>query len=127
MANFLAGVVDTGGKLPPVLLTPVANLRAYSPWGSKTWSKSTSSLRRETRLVSDSVTRFSTSGFFQKSVFPKPLSITLGLFRIFSIIRGDIRSSRCTTVVVDTGGKWKKIFKHKSINYFVLFLPSSSL
>jgi hypothetical protein len=27
---------------------------------------------------------------------------------MFSKIRGDIRSSRCTTGVVDTGGKWKK-------------------
>jgi hypothetical protein len=28
--------------------------------------------------------------------------------RIFSKIRGDIGSSRCTTDVVDNGGKWKK-------------------
>jgi hypothetical protein len=28
--------------------------------------------------------------------------------RIFLKIRGDVRSSRCTTDVVDTGGKWKK-------------------
>jgi hypothetical protein len=26
----------------------------------------------------------------------------------FSKIRGDNRSSRCTTGVIDTGGKWKK-------------------
>ncbi len=42
--------------------------------------------------------------FFHESVSPKPLSISLGPFRIFSKIRGDIRSSRCTTGVVDTGG-----------------------
>jgi hypothetical protein len=36
------------------------------------------------------------------------LSIPLGPFRIFSKIRGDIRSSMCTTGVVDTSGKWKK-------------------
>jgi hypothetical protein len=36
----------------------------------------------------DSVTRFSTSGFFHESVSPKPLSITLGPFKIFSKIRG---------------------------------------
>ncbi len=45
---------------------------------------------------------------FYESVSPRPLSIPLGPFRIFSKIRGDIRSSRCTTAVVDTGGKWKK-------------------
>ncbi len=52
--------------------------------------------------------RFSTSGFFHESVSPKPLSAQLGPFRIFSKIRGDIRSSMCTTGVVDTGGNWKK-------------------
>jgi hypothetical protein len=55
-----------------------------------------------------SVTRFLTSGFFHESVSPKPLSIPLGSFRIFSKIRGDIRSSRFATGVVDTGGKCKK-------------------
>jgi hypothetical protein len=43
--------------------------------------------------------------FFHESVSPKPLSIPLGLFRIFSKIRGDIRSSRFATGVVDTSGK----------------------
>ncbi len=46
--------------------------------------------------------------FFNESVTPSPLSIPLGPFRIFSKIREDIRSSRCTNGVVDTGGKWKK-------------------
>ncbi len=46
--------------------------------------------------------------FFYESVSPKPLSIPLAQFRIFSKIRRNIRSSRCTTCVVDTGGKWKK-------------------
>jgi hypothetical protein len=36
--------------------------------------------------------------------FPKPLSTQLGSFQIFSKICGDIRSSRCTTSVADTGG-----------------------
>jgi hypothetical protein len=36
----------------------------------------------------------------------KPLIITLGSFQIFSKIRGDIRKSRCTTGVNDTGGKF---------------------
>jgi hypothetical protein len=71
----------------------------------------------------DSVTRFSTSDFFHESVSPKPLSIPLGSFRIFSKIRGDIRSSMFATGVVDTGGnkcKMQKIFNQKSFNYFVL-------
>jgi hypothetical protein len=51
-----------------------------------------------------------TSGFLHGSVSPKALVIPLGPFQIFSKIRRDIRSSRCTTGigVVDTGGKWKK-------------------
>jgi hypothetical protein len=61
-----------------------------------------------TVLYRDSVKRFSTSVFFHESVSPKPRSIPLGPFRIFSKIPGDIRSSRCTNCVVDTGGKWKK-------------------
>jgi hypothetical protein len=44
--------------------------------------------------------------FFHESVSPKPLSIPLGPFRIFSEIRGDIRSSRLTTGINDTGGKF---------------------
>ncbi len=53
--------------------------------------------------------RFSTSGFFHESIFPKPLSTyTIRVVLNFLKIRGDVRSSRCTTGVVDTGGKWKK-------------------
>jgi hypothetical protein len=44
---------------------------------------------------------------------PKPLIIPIEPFRIFSEIRGNIHSSRCTTGVNDTGSKWKKIFKQK--------------
>jgi hypothetical protein len=54
----------------------------------------------------DSVTRFFASGFFHVSVFPQPQSIPLGPFEIFSKIRGDIRKSRCTTGINDTGGKF---------------------
>jgi hypothetical protein len=46
--------------------------------------------------------------FFHESVSPKPLSIPLGPHRIFLKIGGDIQSSRCTTGIVDTGGKSKK-------------------
>ncbi len=54
----------------------------------------------------DSVTRFFASGFFHESPSPKPLKITVGSFRIFSKIRGDIRKSKCTTNVNDTSGKF---------------------
>ncbi len=50
-------------------------------------------------------TRYFVSGFFHESSSSKTLKITLGSFRIFSKIRGDIRKSRCITGVVDTGGK----------------------
>jgi hypothetical protein len=46
--------------------------------------------------------RFFASGFFHESVSPKPLIIPIGPFQIFSKINGDIRSSRCTTGVIDT-------------------------
>jgi hypothetical protein len=46
------------------------------------------------------------SGFFHESVSPMPLSIPLGPIRIFSRIRGDIRSSRLTTGINDTGGEF---------------------
>jgi hypothetical protein len=42
--------------------------------------------------------------FFHESVSPQPLSIPLGRFRIFSKICGDIRSSRLTNGINDTGG-----------------------
>jgi hypothetical protein len=60
-------------------------------------------------LLKGIATRFSISGFFHESVSPKSLGIhyPLGPFRFFSKILGDICSSRCTTSVVDTGGKWK--------------------
>ncbi len=50
--------------------------------------------------------RFFASGFFHESVSPKPLSIPLGPFPIFSKLLGDIRSSRLTTGISDTGGKF---------------------
>jgi hypothetical protein len=39
---------------------------------------------------------------------PKSLSVPLEPFQTFLKIRGDIYSSMCTTVVVDTGGKMEK-------------------
>jgi hypothetical protein len=57
--------------------------------------------------------RFFASGFFLEPVSPKRLIIPSGPFRIFSKIRGDIRSSRFATGVNDTGGKWKKPLSRK--------------
>jgi hypothetical protein len=54
--------------------------------------------------------------FFHDSVSPKPLSVPLRPFRIFSKIRRYIRSSRCTTGVLDTGGKWTKSSIRKMCN-----------
>jgi hypothetical protein len=38
-----------------------------------------------------------------ESVSPQPQSIPLGPFQIFSKIRGDIRKSKCTTRINNTG------------------------
>ncbi len=43
--------------------------------------------------------------FFHESVSPQLQNIPFRPFRIFSKIRRDIRESRCTTGVNDTGGK----------------------
>jgi hypothetical protein len=51
--------------------------------------------------------RFFAFGFLHESVYPQPESIPLGPFQIFfSKIRGDIRKSRCTTSINNTGGKF---------------------
>jgi hypothetical protein len=49
---------------------------------------------------------FFASGFFHECVSPQPQSIPLALFRMFSKICGDIRKSRYTTGINDTGGKF---------------------
>ncbi len=54
----------------------------------------------------DSVMRFCASCFFHESSSPKPLKITLGSFKSFWKIHGDIRKSRCTTGVNDIGGNF---------------------
>jgi hypothetical protein len=53
-------------------------------------------LAKTMRLYRDSVTRFFASGFFHEAVSPQPQSIPCG----------DIRKSRCTTGLNDTGGKF---------------------
>ncbi len=52
--------------------------------------------------LKESDTRFSTSGFFHESVSPRPPSIPLEPFWIFSKIRGDIRE---LMFINDTGDK----------------------
>jgi hypothetical protein len=44
--------------------------------------------------------------FFMNQFPPPPQSIPLRLFKNFSKIRGDIRESKCTTGINDTGGKF---------------------
>ncbi len=58
------------------------------------------------------------SKFFSWITSSKPLSIQFESFIIFSKIRGDICSARCTNGVLDTGGKGK-IFDKKS--FCILF------
>ncbi len=53
-------------------------------------------------LIRDSVTRIFATGFFMNQVPPGPLEP----FRFFSKIHGDIRKSRCSTGINDTGGKF---------------------
>jgi hypothetical protein len=60
----------------------------------------------------DSATRLFASVFFHESYSPKPLKITLGSFRIFFEILGDIRKSRYTTGINDTGGKFAISVNH---------------
>ncbi len=61
--------------------------------------------------------RFSTFVFFSWISFPQaPEYAIRAISNFFENLR---RGSRFTTGVVDTGDKWKKIFNHKSFNYFV--------
>jgi hypothetical protein len=91
-----------------------------------------------TVVKGDSSKRCSASRFFHESVSHGPLSMPSGPFQIFSKIRGDIRSSRRTTGVIDTSGKCKKslirkvliiLFGHPLVVEFHMdnFLPSIPL
>ncbi len=59
-------------------------------------------LIRMTLRNSESDTRFRTSGFFHESVSPRPPSIPLELFWIFSKISGYIRENCCLSLVSTT-------------------------
>jgi hypothetical protein len=69
----------------------------------------------------DSVTRIFASGFFHESVSPQPQSIPSRPFQIFSKIRGDIRKSRCTTGINDTGGKLPTVSTTPAANFATSF------
>jgi hypothetical protein len=66
---------------------------------------------------------FMTWDFFHKSVYPGPLSIPLGPFRIFSKIRGDIREWMFISGVNDTGEKREKFWNR----FFYIFCWELSL
>ncbi len=85
----------------------------HSPLHSDSTSESGGSLacnrvymKYTRKYLRDSVTRFFASSFFHESVSPQPQSIPFRPFQIFSKIHGDIRESRCTTGINDTGGKF---------------------
>jgi hypothetical protein len=59
-----------------------------------------SELARKGQSQRDSATRFSTSDFFHELVSLQPLSIPLGLFKIFFENLRNIRFSRGTTGVI---------------------------
>jgi hypothetical protein len=56
-------------------------------------------------IYRDNVTRFFASGFFHESVSPQLQSIPIRPFQFFSKICRDIRTSRCTTGINNTGGR----------------------
>ncbi len=95
---FAAGVNDTGGK--PWAANISANFRKNSKrpeWynqklGRNWFKKKTRS--KKLLLV-----------FFMNQFPPPPQSIPYRMFRILSKSRGDIRESRCTTGINNTGGK----------------------
>jgi hypothetical protein len=70
----------------------------------------------------DSDTIFVASAFFYKSSSPKPLKI-VSVFKIFSQICGDIRKSRCTTGIKDTGEKFAVGVNYTSDNDNAANLP----
>jgi len=65
--------------------------------------------------------------FFSWISFLQPQSIPLGLFRIFWNICGDIRKSRCTTSINDTGCKFATGVNDTGANFaaslLVLLIP----
>ncbi len=65
----------------------------------------------------ESDTRFSTLGFFRKSVFARPLIIPLGPFWIFTKILEDIRKQRLIT------GALRAVWKGGKKSLQLIFMP----
>ncbi len=65
-------------------------------------------LANQARGIKGTVSRVFCFWFFHESS-SQPQSISLGPFQIFLKIRGDIRKSRCTTGINDTGGKFATV------------------
>ncbi len=59
--------------------------------------------------------------FSVESVSPQPQSIPLGPFQICSKICGDIRKSRCTTGINDTGGNLPLVSTMQVANFATSF------
>jgi hypothetical protein len=79
-------------------------------WGTLIHEKNLKSkISCQTPFKRDNASRFSTSGFLQYMDQFSPL----GPFEFFSKICGDIRSSRCTTSVVDKWWQMEKICNKK--------------
>ena len=101
---YLVSLLVDDQVVPVVDRVPLVQLRVRPDVAPRSiWSNLMAKMYQR-----DRATRFSTSGFLHGSVSPKPLIIPLGPFQIFSKFGRDIPSSRCTTGVFDTGGKWKK-------------------
>ncbi len=91
-------------ELTPLLISPLSIIiifnSSYFFWDDRFFSGSNAYKFKGT------VSRDFLLLVFYESISPQPQSIPLGPFRIVSKIRGDIRKSRCTTGVNDTGGKF---------------------
>jgi hypothetical protein len=72
------------------------------------------------KILKETVSRdFLLLVFFMNQFPPQPQSIPLRSFQIFSKIHGDIRNSRCTTGINDTGGKFFHQFRYHCGGKFV--------
>ncbi len=105
-----------------VLVTACANLRHYAFFNRNVSFRKKLLFQDHTKLFKRNLQSWPLKGqcheifdfrFFHESVSPDPLSNSIPLlsYNFFPKIRGDIRSSRCTTApsVMDTGGKWKNL------------------
>ncbi len=118
-------------NLPKVSMIPVANLYRWCCWYwvanmpkvsitpvviYTIYTLSYEYLRKFSKIFEKALTRYSGAwgrgtDSWKKTVessSPNPLKIKFWSFHIFWKIRGDIRKSRCTTGINDSGGKFAK-------------------